>query len=321
MSGAGGDRAQQDRVATVISLILPPPRHEFLGMNLLRFMFAYFVGMLCLDFIISVRAGAPFLVSQAIPRASGGLVGMVILFGFIAMLHRWRFRRRESELRSEEARLRGFNDQRLALARMVFDAESAISMFARNGRDRRLWTLLQRKMESGCLPRPRSLVDERRTVPIAQIELPDVLLEPETIASGAGGPAGCVVACIVILGIGSLAVAIVTSSVLVLVLLLTVIAFALTALPLVRRRLPWVTEGSRLPIAGVGFVRDRNGRTWTTDDAMMLVSVQGVVSGVTVELVGANGVLRFAFADETDPEFIKLWQRWNHPHPRPELLE
>ena len=33
----------------------------------------------------------------------------------------------------------------------------------------------------------------------------------------------------------------------------------------------------------------------------------------------ARVVLFLTYANVKDPEFIKLWQRWNHPDPRPEL--
>lgn len=40
-----------------------------------------------------------------------------------------------------------------------------------------------------------------------------------------------------------------------------------------------------------------------------------------VLILGPRGNLLLTFASPHDPGFVEFWQRWNHPHPRPELLE
>ncbi len=78
---------------------------------------------------------------------------------------------------------------------------------------------------------------------------------------------------------------------------------------------------SLAPIAGPGVVTDRNGRRWTVDCSSMLIRPVPNGNGLSVELLGPQGYLLMRFRRGVDDEgFRALWQRWMHPHPRPELV-
>lgn len=79
------------------------------------------------------------------------------------------------------------------------------------------------------------------------------------------------------------------------------------------------------PVAGLGVIRDGKGRLWTCTESIMFVEpyyVPKAGSGVQVDLFGPQGTRKMhkiQFPSCLDDGFVSLWQRWNHPHPRPEL--
>jgi len=77
----------------------------------------------------------------------------------------------------------------------------------------------------------------------------------------------------------------------------------------------------RTQVASVGGVLASDGRRWTPDDAVLLVSGRGRRGPVLVRLVGPAGWLSMCFMSPDEADFVTLWQRWMHPAPRPELLE
>ncbi len=101
--------------------------------------------------------------------------------------------------------------------------------------------------------------------------------------------------------------------------LILFVSFAVQ-IPVIRDLIPALRPEGAAPIAGMGFIEDSKGKLWTVDDSLMILS--GRKSGdkpVYVHIVGPAGWLLLTYANVKDPEFIKLWQRWNHPDPRPEL--
>ncbi len=76
----------------------------------------------------------------------------------------------------------------------------------------------------------------------------------------------------------------------------------------------------RLPVAGPGVISDSTGQRWSVHDAVMFVWAKKPGGGVEVVLLGEGRVLDMTFASTRDADFVTLWQRWNHPDPRPELL-
>lgn len=248
-----------------------------------------------------------------------GLCGVFLGYVLSAIIQRWAFSRRESVLKAEEERLGGIDDPRMTLSRIVFQLEREAPRWSFSRHTAWRWPSFLAKLDAADLGQPRTLVDDRHLMAVATIGLPDELLEPETIAKG-GGPPGCIAPALALTVLGCLLLGFASGSFVYPALGVVCLVISLPLLPAVRRRLPWVTDQPRLPIAGVGFVQDVKGRSWTVNNAIMLVKATGWIHGIRIELIGEAGLLPFAFGDETDPEFIKLWQRWNHPHPRPELL-
>lgn len=70
-------------------------------------------------------------------------------------------------------------------------------------------------------------------------------------------------------------------------------------------------------LASPGVLDDQRGRKWVAGEATMLVCMRG--SQAQVVVVGPAGRVAFTFDGTSGSDFGALWQRWNHPHPRPEL--
>lgn len=97
------------------------------------------------------------------------------------------------------------------------------------------------------------------------------------------------------------------------------IFFALTASPSLRDRFRIIRWDDGNVVAGMGTLKDQNERRWTIENAAMVIQTKEVAGALFVQIVGEAGYLELTFVDEHDPDFVKLWQRWNHPQPRPEL--
>ncbi len=70
--------------------------------------------------------------------------------------------------------------------------------------------------------------------------------------------------------------------------------------------------------AGLGIIEFGNGKTLRADECITLISK---ANGLLVRLLAPDGqVIDLTFANPRDPGFITFWQHWNHPNPRPELL-
>ncbi|MCH2161550.1 MAG: hypothetical protein MK085_06710, partial [Phycisphaerales bacterium] len=80
-------------------------------------------------------------------------------------------------------------------------------------------------------------------------------------------------------------------------------------------------RGSGSYIIGPGFLAEGNGRTFTVADSILLVSrnPKEVHTELRVMLLGPKHRRRFRFNSVGDRAFVKLWQCWTHPDPRPEL--
>ncbi|MCC6908035.1 MAG: hypothetical protein IT430_08860 [Phycisphaerales bacterium] len=71
-------------------------------------------------------------------------------------------------------------------------------------------------------------------------------------------------------------------------------------------------------IASMGALDDQRGRRWIAGEATLFV--QGYGGGLPAMVVtGPAGRLRLPPHFATPHLLAALWQRWNHPHPRPEL--
>ena len=90
-------------------------------------------------------------------------------------------------------------------------------------------------------------------------------------------------------------------------------------IPAVRDRVRKLWDSGGHLVAGQGWLRDRRGRLFTTEDSLVVVREDTQSSTLKWMVTGRAGVMTLSFINENDPEFDKLWQRWNHPDPRPEL--
>lgn len=178
--------------------------------------------------------------------------------------------------------------------------------------------LAERLAESGR-PVPRTIIPESMREELLAIPRPDDLLEPERIASSTRT--------------GRVAF------VLILIAAVTVVGTALMNRDWMRAGfysllcgvILWNSSGlshftrayrneDNLPTAWPGGISDHTGRRWTVRDSVMVVRGARPGGGLAVEVLGGAMNLQLTFASSRDPDFITLWQRWNHPQPRPELV-
>lgn len=72
------------------------------------------------------------------------------------------------------------------------------------------------------------------------------------------------------------------------------------------------------PVMGMGVLSDHKGRRWTVlDSAVYLYPYQ---SSIIASLLGPDGYHAMQFHGPEDPALRMFWQRWMHPHPRPDLV-
>jgi len=71
-------------------------------------------------------------------------------------------------------------------------------------------------------------------------------------------------------------------------------------------------------LASPGVLDDQRGRRWVAGEATMFVCMRG--PHVHALVIGPAGQVAFTFENESSGDLLALWQRWNHPHPRPELV-
>ncbi len=79
---------------------------------------------------------------------------------------------------------------------------------------------------------------------------------------------------------------------------------------------------SSTPIMGMGVFIDARNRRWSVLDSCAYFYRIGSARAATfvVELIGPAGLHTMYFRGADDPAFMMFWQRWMHPHPRPDLV-
>jgi len=181
------------------------------------------------------------------------------------------------------------------------------------------WNRLQRSCPQPRSARPRTIADAALRTRLMDPPLPDYLLEPEEIVPAGGHARSIIFAA----GVLSLVIMYILAaiSVWLMVLFMLAVFFAATSIAPVRRRIALMAPIETALIAGQGWVREPNGRVWTTDDAMLIVTQVAPGAPLRVFLTGPSGCIRRSFPHHTAPAFINLWQRWNHPDPRPSLAQ
>jgi hypothetical protein len=181
------------------------------------------------------------------------------------------------------------------------------------------WDAFLAACRGAAIEPPRTIVDERVKGRLEPIELPLELLEPEPIlSSGTSGRKAAVfmiflycLFTLLQLSVGNYFFA---------ALFAALGLFLAATYPPVRDffRTFRVDEGNL--ILGTGSLSHRGDKRWTVNDAVMLVQTTNGKPPYYVSFVGRAGYKLLTFTDERDPDFVKLWQRWNHPKPRPELV-
>ncbi len=76
------------------------------------------------------------------------------------------------------------------------------------------------------------------------------------------------------------------------------------------------------PVVGMGVFSDRKGRRWTVRDSVAYLYPwkAGFQSSIFLALLGPDGYHAMQFHGPDDPALRMFWQRWMHPHPRPDLV-
>ncbi len=72
------------------------------------------------------------------------------------------------------------------------------------------------------------------------------------------------------------------------------------------------------PVMGMGVLSDHKGRRWTVRDST--VYLYPYQSSIIASIIGPDGYHAMQFHGLDDPALRMFWQRWMHPHPRPDLV-
>lgn len=163
---------------------------------------------------------------------------------------------------------------------------------------------------------PRIILDRSIADAVLSIERPKHLLEPESIDSH--GTRGRRWLSWAPLTAGVLATWYLASSTFLLVVLIALIGLALVA-SLIRWMRTGVNPGDSGYLAGVGYLEGPDGARMPSARVVTVVT-KPRFRQMRVRLLAPTWNHELLFPSPRDPGFIAFWQRWNHPHPRPELL-
>lgn len=199
------------------------------------------------------------------------------------------------------------------------------SLSNKRARKRLVWEQFRYHVLQRSLNPPRTVVDSRINVRFHSINgLPEYFLEVEEIpVIGTQDTLSVLAICVIavvggasLIGLWPLVVTVFTGPAFVILVLVGIASAA----PL-RRFLIAAGRGAGRPLAVLaspGVLDDQRGHRWVSDEATMFVRMQQ--AQVEVLVMGPGGQLFLTIDSATSGEFIALWQRWNHPHPRPELV-
>jgi hypothetical protein len=181
------------------------------------------------------------------------------------------------------------------------------------------WEEISTRLDAAGIERPHAIVDVALEPRLRDIERPAHMLEPETILPSSNLTMPMTVGFITLyaaLATLQLAAGHFWTG----LTMLGMGAFFVVMIPAVRDRLRNFHPQEGRVVAGQGWVSDRNERTWTVADSVMVVSAgANDQPPIQVTFTGPAGVMTLTYINEGDPDFVKLWQRWNHPDPRPGL--
>ncbi len=210
----------------------------------------------------------------------------------------------------------GIPSRAAALGRIVFELEAARPAISLLHEGAWSWAALEERLRQAGIPRPRAVVDTCLEPAVRGLDRPTHLLEPEPIVSSL--PMSFAGMLFIVIVYGFFAVShLVRGQVMQGMIFLVLPLLMLAQIPHVRERIP-VLRNEEAPISGAGYVEHRR-RRWTADDSTLLVSGRKPSGPLHVRLAGPAGWLSFSFMSPSDPDFVRLWQRWMHPRPRLEL--
>jgi hypothetical protein len=171
-----------------------------------------------------------------------------------------------------------------------------------------------------AIRRPHTIIDSKLAARLGAIDRPEYAVEPESILESGGATRST-------LWLLSIAGALSTAYLLYrqnwfggLMLIGVATFFAVTGSPALRDRFRIMRWDDGNVVARMGTLKDQDDRRWTVENAVMVIQTKETAGALFVRVVGKDGQLELNFADEHDPDFVKLWQRWNHPRPRIDLL-
>ncbi len=193
-------------------------------------------------------------------------------------------------------------------------------------RKRLQWEAFRNHMERSSFQPPRTVIESRvsRRLHLSD-DVPHHFLEPEEIPILDSEQTLSVVTILVIAAVGAasliglwpLVVSLFTGPAFV-ILIIAAVALATR----IRRVLIAAGRGVGRPlalIASPGVLDDQRGRRWVSDEATMFICTRGGRGPLSMVVVGPAGQVSLSVDGAATSEFRALWQRWNHPHPRPEL--
>lgn len=98
---------------------------------------------------------------------------------------------------------------------------------------------------------------------------------------------------------------------------------AVGVIALMMRIMAWmrtgVAPGATGLVAGVGYLEGPRGNRLSSGQVVTVIC-KARLQPMRVRLLSPDWNFELRFTSPRDPGFIAFWQRWNHPHPRPELL-
>jgi len=177
--------------------------------------------------------------------------------------------------------------------------------------------LLYFELAQYSLSVPRMILDRRVSEAILAIDRPADLIEPEPISSRGARALGL----LSLFGLPALFGVFwyldKSSTVLTIIAVLAVLGFVFEIVRWVRSG---VRPGESGAVAGVGYVEFSNGARVGSWQVVTVIS-KARLQRMRVRILAPTWNHELAFLSPADPGFIAFWQRWNHPHPRPELVE
>lgn len=204
------------------------------------------------------------------------------------------------------------------IERILVDQERETPRFGARIEDLWSWEELTERCHREGVVMPRTILAQTLKPRLMPLERPAEFLEPEPIhpSSNVGYAATLF---LVLIYLWNAAAQFFMGHYMVTAIWLVCGLFFALGIPTLRDRVRKLWDSGGRFVAGQGWLRDRRGRIWTTSDSVVVVRKSFTTSTLAWWVIGPAGVSWITFINENDPEFIKLWQRWNHPDPRPEL--